>query len=272
MTKLIKMRHWFFMLICFVTLIWSCRTEIPFDPGPMDPDPVDTTMPNPMDTVMPNPVDTVMPDPGDTTVIDTTMESCDTSIVYFESDILPILAGNCALAGCHDPVTAQHDLVLTSYEGLMKDDVIVPFDLDKSELYEKITEDKAEDRMPPPPNAPLLQEQISLIRKWILQGAPNNSCSTMGSDDCDTTMASFEADVKPILNTYCVTCHSGSNPNAGVNLTTHSGVSLVAATGRLSGVISWDPGLIMMPLGGNQIPECDIHTIDAWINQGAMNN
>jgi hypothetical protein len=221
---------------------------------------------------MPNPMDTVMSNPGDTTVIDTIMEPCDTSIVYFESDILPILAGNCALTGCHDPLTAQQGLILMSYEGLLDHDVIIPFDLDKSELYEKITEDKAEDRMPPPPNAPLLQEQISLIRKWILQGAQNNSCNNMGSNDCDTAMVSFEIDVKAILNTYCVTCHSGSNTNAGVNLATYSGVSQVAGTGRLSGVISWDPGLIMMPLGGNQIPECDINTIDAWIRQGAMNN
>lgn len=261
-------RIWIFLILLALMALWSCRTEIPFDPGPMEPEITDTTSNvNPGDTTT---------NPGDTSIInpvDTLSESCDTGIVYFESQILPILQGNCAFAGCHDPVTAEHDLILTSYESLMShDDVVVPFDLDKSELYEKITEDDAEDRMPPPPNAALTQPQIALIRKWILQGAENITCENMASDVCDTSAVSFSTDVQPIFNTYCITCHGSSNPNAGISLTNFNGVAGAANSGKLLGVISWSNGFLRMPLGGNQIPQCNINVIEAWINQGTLNN
>jgi mono/diheme cytochrome c family protein len=194
-------------------------------------------------------------------------------VIYFDSDILPILIGNCAIAGCHDPISAQHELVLTSYEALiLHDDVIVPFELDKSELYEKITEDKISDRMPPFPNEALTEGQILKIRKWILQGAQNTACNNGSPQSCDTTLVSFTNDVKPIFDTYCITCHGSNNPNAGVSLISYNGASVVAKTGKLLGVVKWINGFLMMPLGGNQIPECDINTISAWINQGVANN
>ncbi len=267
------MRNWFFLFIAALGLIWSCRTEIPFDPDPMEPDPADTTTNVPGDPVT-NPGDTLAMTPGDTSVTDTVGQPCDTALVYFDTDILPILQGNCALSGCHDQASAQHELVLTSYSGLLAhDDLIVPYEPDESELFEKITEDNADKRMPPPPNAPLLRDQISLIEKWILQGAMNNSCDNSSTgNECDTSIVSFAGDIMPILNTNCVTCHSGSNLNGGVNLSNHAGVSQVARSGKLSGVVGWKTGFIMMPLGGNQLPECNVSTIDAWINQGAMNN
>lgn len=254
------------IILTGIITIWSCRTEIPFDPGSMEPEVIDTMPGNPVDSFT-NPIDTQTMNPPDTL-----SEPCDTGIVYFDSQILPILQGNCAFSGCHDPVTAQHDLVLNSYESIMAhDDVIVPFDLDKSELYEKITEDDVEDRMPPPPNAPLTQQQIELIRKWILQGAENITCENMGTG-CDTAMVSFSTDVLPVMNTYCVTCHGNTNPNAGIMLTNYNGVSGAASSGKLLGVISWANGFLRMPLGGNQLPECDINVIAAWINQGAQDN
>lgn len=250
--------------------MWSCRTEIPFDPGPIEPEPMDSSTVNPTDTII-NPGDTTA-NHGDTINVDTmSMQPCDTSIVYFQSDILPILQGNCAFAGCHDPVSAQHGLILNGYENLMSHgDLVIPFDLDNSELYEKITEDNLDDRMPPPPNAALSQDQILLIGKWILQGAENNSCDM--SSGCDTLLVSFASDVQPIFSTYCVTCHGSVNPNGGVVLSSYSGVSVVANSGKLLGVVSWANGFLKMPLGGSQIPECDINTIEAWINQGVLNN
>ena len=265
------MRLLYFIIVVAILLIWSCHSEIPFDPGPMNPDLMDTTSAmNPGDTTV-NPGDTIT-NPGDTVTIDTMMQPCDTNVVYFDSQILPILQGNCAFAGCHDPVTAEHGLVLNSYENLMNhDDLVKPFDLDESELYEKITEDDQEDRMPPAPNSALTQEQILLIGKWILQGAENTSCDRADTG-CDTTMVSFSADVQPIFNTYCITCHGSTNPNAGVSLSTYNGILPVANSGKLLGVVSWANGFLKMPLGGNQIPACDINTIEAWINQGLLNN
>jgi hypothetical protein len=271
-TVLLFKRKFAHFLVVILTLFWSCHSEIPFDPGPMDPDLTDSLMVNPGDTSISTPGDStniVL----DSTEIDSMLPLCDTSVIYFQSDILPILIGNCAYAGCHDPISAEHELVLTNYEALMSHkDLVVPFELEKSELYEKITEDKVSDRMPPLPNEALTGDQILKIQKWILQGAQNNTCHNGMSNSCDTTMVSYAKDVKPIFDTYCVTCHGSSNPNGGVSLTSFDGASVIAKTGKLLGVVTWTNGFLMMPLGGNQIPDCDVNTLTAWINQGVMNN
>lgn len=249
-----------FLVLSVLMFMWACRTEIPFDPGTLEPEINDTI---PGDTMVVNPIDT--------SVMDTVAQPCDTSMVYFQSDILPILVGNCAFAGCHDPISAEHGLIMTSYEGLTAHGgTVVPYNLDKSELYEKITEDDLSDRMPPPPNAALTQTQISLIAKWIEQGALNNQCDELMV--CDTSTVSYVADLSPIFSTYCVTCHGDVNPNAGINLNSYSGVSTAAKSGKLLGVITWSNGFIKMPQGGNQLSACNINLIDAWITQGALNN
>jgi uncharacterized membrane protein len=142
--------------------------------------------------------------------------------------------------------------------------------LKESELFGKIMEDDPKDRMPPAPAQALTEEQIFLIGKWILQGAKDNSCTSGNS--CDTISVSYAADIQPILNTYCVTCHGSSNPNGGVSLNTYERVQQVANSGKLYGVISWASGFIKMPLGGNQVPGCDIEKIGAWISQGTLDN
>ena len=266
------MRIFAYFGLILLALLWSCRSEIPFDPDPMDPDPMDTTQVNPGDTVNTTPIDSSGL-PGDSSAIDSMQTPCDTAIIYFDSDILPILIGNCAISGCHDAVSAQEGLVLTTYESLRSyEKAVTPFDLDKSELYEKITEDKLSDRMPPAPNEALTQGQILKFKKWILQGAQNNSCTDQASSSCDTVTVSFANDVKPIFETYCITCHGSTNPNGGVSLNSYNGVSAVAKTGKLLGVVKWSNGFLMMPLGGSQIPDCDINTLAAWINQGLINN
>lgn len=260
-------------IIVGLAFLWGCRTEIPFDMGPMEPDARDTTsnptdtMTNSTDTTDTNPVDTSSSNPADTSSV-----QCDTSIAYFQEQILPIFVGSCAYSGCHDKESARHGIILDSYENIINGrDLVKPFNLDESEIYEKITEDDDDDRMPPAPKERLSQDQILLISKWILQGAENNSCDA-NSSGCDTTMVSFANDVNPILKNHCVSCHGGTNPNGGVGLTTYADIAKVANNGRLLGSIAWSDGFAKMPLGGDQLPDCNINTVQAWIDQGAKNN
>jgi hypothetical protein len=65
------------------------------------------------------------------------------------------------------------DVVLTAdnYNGVVDDDEVRPFRLDNSDLWERVTDDDPEDRMPlglPP----LSQRQLDIIRDWINNGAP----------------------------------------------------------------------------------------------------
>lgn len=232
----------------------SCKHE-PIEPIPMPPDTTD----NPPDTTG---------NPGDTTGV-----PCDTNVVYFNTQVLPILVSNCAVPGlgCHDVESEEHDVILTDYESLMESDVVEPFRLDNSDLFEKITEDDPEDRMPPPPRASLSQDQISLIATWILQGAENTECD-VDAGNCDTVNVSFANDILPVIATNCQGCHSGASPLAGIRLEDYSTISAVAETGQLYGVIERLPGFPSMPFGQPKLPECTIDRIKSWIDAGMPNN
>src|SRR5690606_12743910 len=97
---------------------------------------------------------------------------CHPDTVYYSRDIQPILTTNCTRSGCHDAVTRRKGVQLTDYENVMNTADIRPFDPEGSDLYERITEDDVDKRMPYrlPPFA---QKDIDLIEKWINQGALN---------------------------------------------------------------------------------------------------
>lgn len=257
-------KYYFHLLIlsfAFATmLLQGCEHDPivgPGDPGGPGPDPIDTTE---------NPIDTTDPGTGGT--------PCDPQIVYFNTQILPILKSNCAKSGCHDAITHQDGIILDSYQNVMGSDVVRPYNLEDSEMFEKITESDPDDVMPPPPNQRLNGDQITLIATWILQGAQNLTCDeNPGSGGgCNTTNVSYSGFVAPLLTNNCVGCHSGGAPSGGITLNTHAGVQAVALNGRLFGAISHAPGFQPMPRGSAKLPQCTIDKIKSWIDAGAQNN
>src|SRR5688500_7681484 len=207
------------LMLLTIVVLTSCVHEpiaTPEDPGP-GPDPIDTAD---------NPIDT-----------STQGVPCDPDVVYFDMEVLPLLRSNCAKSGCHDAITHEEDIILDSYENVMNSDVIRPFDLNDSEMFEKITESDQDDVMPPPPNQRLNADQINLIARWILQGAKDLTCDE-NAGACDTTNITYSGFVAPLLTTNCVGCHSGGAPSGGISLNSHAGVKTVALNGRLFGAIS----------------------------------
>lgn len=196
---------------------------------------------------------------------------CDPNKVYFENDVLPILVSNCAKSGCHDVTSHQEGIVLNNYNNVMQTADVKPFDLDGGDLYEVITENDPDKRMPQPPNAPLTQAQIQIIAKWINQGAQNLQCDA-NAGGCNSDNVSFSQTLQPIINTYCKGCHSGASPSGGISLGNHAGVKTVALNGKLYGAISWAPGSPKMPQGGNKLDACTIAKFKSWIDAGAPNN
>lgn len=228
---------------------------------------IDETDPNMMDTTQ-NPVDTMV---VDTMVIDTTiiMNPCDSNIIYFDKDILPILIGSCAFAGCHDVATASDGVVLDSYDNVLNSDVVEPFDLSDSELYEVITESDVDKVMPP--SGKLENAQISLIAAWILQGAKNLECDEE-NELCITGNISYSGFVKDVFDTSCNGCHSTTAAFGGVILDTYEGVKITVDTERLYGAINWNANFSPMPQGQAQLDSCKIAKIKSWIDEGAQNN
>jgi hypothetical protein len=197
--------------------------------------------------------------------IDPGASTCSPDTVYFQQMVLPIMVSNCAVPGCHDAGTHEEGYVFTNYENVMK--VVRPGRPNDSDLYEVITENDPDDRMPRPPRAPLTSVQIAIIEKWIRQGAKNNSCTS----GCDTSNVRFASTIQPILQMYCTGCHSGTGASAGINLTTWAGVKPQIDNGRIWAAIN-HTGPKPMPLGGNKLSDCNIAKIGIWIRNGAPNN
>lgn len=87
---------------------------------------------------------------------------------------------------------------------------------------------------------------------------------------CNTTAVSYNNDIVPIMNSRCVSCHSGGFPSGGLALNTHALVS-----GNINNIIdrikrNLDDALLM-PQGAKLDP-CSIEKIEAWARQGALNN
>ncbi len=97
--------------------------------------------------------------------------------VSFHRDIRPILQAHCQ--GCHQPAKADGDYVMTQFDRLVKGGesesaAIVPGKPDESYLIEMITPAKGEAQMPQG-KPPLAAEQLELIRRWIRQGAVDDT-------------------------------------------------------------------------------------------------
>ena len=207
----------------------------------------------------------------DTSVVDTTTTPlllCDPDSAYFVQDILPIFVSNCATTGCHDAQSHEEGVILDNYEHIY--DEIDPYDLDNS-VFKLIIEDNNSNRMPPPPMPRLTPTQILTVANWILQGAPNNSCEEP-IFTCDTSNVKFGATVYPLMQNYCVGCHSGNSPSGGISLSTYNNIKAAALNGSLFGSINHSAGYSAMPKNLPKLNQCNINRIKSWIDAGALNN
>ncbi|MBL7851685.1 MAG: hypothetical protein JNN04_12345 [Cyclobacteriaceae bacterium] len=83
---------------------------------------------------------------------------------------------------------------------------------------------------------------------------------------------SYQADVVPVMNQFCVSCHSGNFASAGVKLDSYTEVMKYVNNGQLVGTITWASGYSPMPKNGNKLSSCNISKIQAWIAAGSPNN
>ncbi|HMO93037.1 MAG TPA: PSD1 and planctomycete cytochrome C domain-containing protein [Pirellulaceae bacterium] len=92
--------------------------------------------------------------------------------IHFARDIRPILADTCF--NCHGPdeETRETDLRLDQYSSLLDAGILVPGDVEASELFRRLVAKDARTKMPPPDfHKKLTDEQIQMFRQWIEQGA-----------------------------------------------------------------------------------------------------
>ncbi len=90
-----------------------------------------------------------------------------------------------------------------------------------------------------------------------------------GGGTCDTTAVSFSADVQPIINTNCISCHAPGGQQETQPLTTYSEIKVFAENGKL--IERTNNSSLPMPPTGLMV-ECNRDFLKAWVNAGAPNN
>lgn len=196
--------------------------------------------------------------------------TCDPDTVYFQNQVLPLLISNCTESGCHNSQDRAEGVVVDSYESLMATvDDVKRTTWSKNDLIKSLTTSESDERMPL--NKPAFTTaQIDLLKKWISQGAQNNSCDE-AAGVCDTINGSgYNLFVKPLVQVKCQGCHSGSNPQGGVKLTTYSEIRTYALNGSFYSSVTRASN--WMPLGGSKLDDCSLAKLRVWVAAGAPEN
>jgi len=195
-------------------------------------------------------------------IVVATLASCRNDVYSpngcYNDKIKSIIVSNCTGSGCHNAKDHERRLDLTTYEGVMK--IVTPGHPLRSELY-KVIRGSGDGRMPP--DHSLTSQEILAIKSWIAFGAHNNDCGV----SCDTSNVTYSGAVADILQSNCTGCHSSGN----VILTSYSDVKGYAASGALINAIKRTGANQAMP-PSYTLSNCDIRTLEIWINAGMPNN
>ena len=108
----------------------------------------------------------------------------------------------------------------------------------------------------------------------------DNTEELYGTIKCDTVDMSYTADILPILDAACLTCHNATSAGVlggGNNLEGFDNLTTFITPGDaensiLYASVAWIPGTSFMPKSAEQLSACDIAKIKSWITNGATNN
>ncbi len=89
---------------------------------------------------------------------------------------------------------------------------------------------------------------------------------------CDTAAVKYSTTILPIVSSYCISCHGGNTPSAGIRLDNYAGLQLQAANGRLWGAVSHNASFSPMPKNNTKLDACNLAKIKKWLDAGYPNN
>jgi hypothetical protein len=113
---------------------------------------------------------------------------------------------------------------------------------------------------------------IAVLACIISSCAFNSEEELYGIVDCDTTLVTWDFNIKEILERNCVECHNENLSYKGVRHDIYELELIVVNDGRLNGVVNHLPGYPRMPYQRPQLPECELLLINTWIERGAPEN
>lgn len=88
---------------------------------------------------------------------------------------------------------------------------------------------------------------------------------------CDTSNVLFSNTIKPVIDDYCVSCHSGGTPSGNVSLENYDQIKTHALDGHLMDALYGTGGAQQMPPGGS-LSTCNLAKFKIWITAGAPKN
>jgi hypothetical protein len=100
----------------------------------------------------------------------------------------------------------------------------------------------------------------------------DNVQSKYNQSECDLLNVSWSVDIEPLVNQFCVGCHQGSSPSAGLLLDRYEVVKTSVLQGEFSIRINkpiTDP--LKMPPNAT-LDSCAIDKLNMWIANGAPEN
>jgi mono/diheme cytochrome c family protein len=196
----------------------------------------------------------------------------------FEKDVAPIFRMKCLK--CHGEKERKGDLDLRTSAALLKGGesgaVIVPKDLEKSLLYEKVLEGE----MPPGKKDRLSESELATIRRWIEAGA---RAGAKNDADAGTAQELNQHDVIPILLRRCTVCHGARVQEAQLDLRNKAAMLRGGKSGPAIVPGNPDESLLIKKIRAGEMPpltrliEVSIKPIEPgetdivarWIAQGA---
>ena len=90
---------------------------------------------------------------------------------------------------------------------------------------------------------------------------------------CDSTIVTYGATIRPLLQRKCYSCHSGAVLSGGVDLGPYANVKFYADEGSLQSVTSRDGNFPPMPPDANdKLDNCQLAQLKKWIREGAPDN
>ena len=113
---------------------------------------------------------------------------------------------------------------------------------------------------------------IALTSILFFSACTNDNEEDLFGDCGDLSSMSLSENIRPILSSQCFACHSSDQMQGGIDLESFSSLQELASGGRLAGAINHLAGYAAMPPTGIQLDKCEIEKIEAWIEQGALNN
>jgi hypothetical protein len=123
---------------------------------------------------------------------------------------------------------------------------------------------------------------VTVAISYLSACSYTNSADTITPCDLPLTV-SYQANVLPILKQQCYRCHSADKykvlTSNTLNMEDFAALKYYAtpANGRnnvsyLVGNIRHDEGFVKMPYDGGKLSDCEIATIKAWVDAGALSN